>query len=73
MLDTEHRRGLSHFAATDFGDPVVVYLLLRERIENVATFAPSAGRYEDLDSFGNIAGNRGRPLARLIVGVGMDG
>jgi hypothetical protein len=73
VLDPEHCRSLSHFAATDFGDPVVVYLLLGERIENIATFAPSAGRYEDLHSLGNIAGNRGRPLARLIVGVGMDG
>jgi hypothetical protein len=73
VIDAEHRHCLSHFTASDFGDPVLIYLLLGERIENIATFAPSACRYEDLYALGDIAGHRCGPLARLIVGVGVDG
>jgi hypothetical protein len=73
MIDAEYSYCVGHFATPDFADAVLVYLLLGQRIEHVATFAPRTRSDENFYALSDIAGNRCGSLARLIVGVGMDG
>ncbi len=73
MSDTEDFGGLSHFLATYFEDPQLIYEFLCGGIEHIATLATGAGHHHDLNSLVNIFSSYCRTLTGFVIGVGVNG
>ena len=72
-VPTKSHVALGHLLLADFADSIADAGNVHGRVENVATLAPGERQDHHFVAFGCITGGGGRTLARLVVGMGMDG
>ena len=74
LLDAEDLAGLVHLLLPDLVDVLLdVRVALELGVEDRAALASGAGHHQHVHPLGHILGHGGRALARLVVGVGVDG
>ena len=73
LVVADHRGGGLELTASDTGEVGAHLGRVHGRVEDVALLASGAAHEDGVDALGVVARHGGRPLRRLVVGVGVDG
>ena len=73
LLDAEDLAGPVHLLRADLRQPLPDLGTVHRRVEHGPALATGTGGHEDADALGDVLRHRGGALARLVVGMGVDG